>query len=256
MTSKNTIRTMIVDDERQSCENLRKHLNLLNIREIEIVAEASTVADAKDMLRQHQIDLLFLDIKLTDGSGFEVAEQLVDSETVIIFFTAYNEYAIKAFKVSAIDYLLKPIDIDLLENAIRNAIKIIEKQAYTKKLKHFLNNMKTTDTGKKKITLPTFGELVFVEINEIVYVQSENNYTKFVFTKRSPQVVSRTLGDYEKILASYNFFRVHQSYIINLQHIKSFLRKDGGTILTEGDYQIPVSRRKREAFLKLIGELY
>jgi two-component system LytT family response regulator len=169
----------------------------------------------------------------------------------VIFTTAYTEYAIKAFKFSAIDYLLKPIDIEELKKAIARVEKRVSNNI-TGRLSQLVQNLKQGSNENYKIALPTLDGLVFVRISDILYCEASSNYTQ-IFTAEEKYLVSKTLKEYDDLLSDHNFFRIHNSYLININSIKKYVKGEGGYVVLNNDTSLDVSKRKKEAFLNKIG---
>jgi len=248
------IRAIIVDDENASRETLKGLLKRY-CKNVQVLDEADGCQSALALLKDNQPDVLFLDIQMPDGSSFKLLEDLGKIPYEVVFTTAYDQYAIKAFKYSAIDYLLKPIDPDDLINAIEK----IEKKNPTEKTENsteinvLLNNIKNSES--KKIVLSTSKGMHVIEVINIIRCESEDYYTKFFLTDGKIIMVSHTLKDYEELLSDFNFVRPHKSHLVNVRYIKSYLRVDGGSVeMTDGTI-IPVSRRKRDSIIDMINHL-
>jgi two-component system LytT family response regulator len=183
-------------------------------------------------------------------TGFDLLTQLNSIDFEVIFTTAHSEYAIKAFKFSAIDYLLKPIDIDDLQKALAK-VEHKQNQNSAGRLEHLIQNLRTNTPENYKLALPTTEGLVFVQLNNILYCEASSNYT-IIYTPKNKYIVSRTLKQYEDLLGEHNFFRIHNSYLINLNAVKKYIRGEGGSVVLENDITLDVSKRKKEAFLSRI----
>lgn len=248
------IRILIVDDEKKSRESLRMLINEF-CDDIEVAGDAATISDAVKQINIINPDIVFLDIRMKGETGFDLFKNFEEINFEVIFTTAYSEYAIKAFQFSAIDYLLKPIDYKLL-------ISAIEKSKLRLKTKHFsqmqintlLDNLKPSTASSCKLALPTSTGLKFVKLNEILYCEGQNNYTVFYLLDETKLLVSKTLKEYEEMLKDHNFFRIHKSYLINLEEIKEYIRGDGGYVVMNNKTSLNVSKRKKEAFLKEIAQ--
>jgi two-component system LytT family response regulator len=188
-------------------------------------------------------------VQLPDGSGFDILELLPNLNFKIIFVSAYDKYAIDAFKFSAIDYLLKPVEPDLLIRAIEKSKKEDKLQSMEGKLNVLLSNRKNIE----KIALPSSNGLELVKVNEIIYCQADSNYTLFHLLDGQKILVSRSLKEYDEILSSQGFYRIHQSYLIKLSFVKKYLKGEGGTVILENGKELDVSRRRKEGFLKAIN---
>lgn len=245
------IKAVIIDDERASRETLTGLLKRY-CKNVEIIGEADGFQAAKQVLANITPDIIFLDIQMPDGSGFKLLEEVDSSAFDVVFTTAFDQYAIKAFKFSALDYLLKPIDPDDLINAIEKHERkngVGDKQ----NVATLISNLKNPEN--KKIVLSTSKGMHVVDVNTIIRCESEDYYTKFFLTDGKIIMVSHTLKDYEELLEEYNFIRPHKSHLINAKFIKSYLRVDGGSIELHNGIIVPVSRRKREKIIDLINHL-
>lgn len=185
-------------------------------------------------------------------TGFDLLEKLGSIDFEVIFTTAHSEYAIKAIKFSAIDYLLKPIDVDELRRAIA---KVEKKQNghLADRLEQLFQNLKSPNTESYKLALPTSEGLTFIKVNEILYCRASNNYTEIFMSDSKKHLVSRQLKEYDDLLAGHDFFRIHHSYLINLHYIINYVKGEGGYVIMNDDASLDVSRRKKEAFLERIG---
>ena len=252
MKTNETLRTIIVDDESDAITIIRTYLNTY-CDDIEIVGEVSSVSEAVNAIRNTNPQLILLDIQLNGATGFDILDKFSNPNFQVIFTTAHDAFALKAFQYNAIDYLLKPINPNKLVQALNKArINIQKDQLYQQRLSNLIQNYqsKTLD----KITLSTAEGLTFVRLDQILYLQSDINYTLFFLQNGEKIIVSKSLKDYEKLLPEYQFFRIHQSYLVNIQYVKKVLKEDGGSVLMQSGKQLPISRRKKEAFLNLLME--
>jgi two-component system LytT family response regulator len=247
------LRSVIIDDEPHMRQTIRKMLGMY-CPGVSIVAEADGVASGVGAIKKHQPNLIFLDIKMDDGTGFDLLEQLRPIDFKVIFITAWDQYAIKAFRFSALDYLLKPLDPDDLVKAVAKAGES-EQHEFNTQLDNMHEHLNTQDKSKKKIIIRTLESIFLVPVSDIVYCESDGNYTSVYLASGKKIMVSGTLKEYEEILGEYGFFRVHKSYLINLKHISSFERADGGYVILGSDTQIPVASRKRELLLEMFDRL-
>ncbi|MCD4682403.1 MAG: LytTR family DNA-binding domain-containing protein [Bacteroidales bacterium] len=247
------LRTIIIDDEahmRQTLEKLVKQF----CPNIKLVATADGVKTGVEAIKKYNPDLILLDIKMNDGTGFDLLKQLEPVDFKVIFITAYNQYAIKAFKFSALDYLLKPVDPDELAEAVNRAEQLVLKELH-KQLGVLANNMQTENSSLKKIILKTFDNIHLVKIQDIIYCKSEGSYTVIYISGGKKIMVSNTLKDYDEILSEYGFFRSHKSYLINLIHIDRFEKADGGTIVLNNEIKLPVASRKKDQLLEMFERI-
>jgi two-component system LytT family response regulator len=248
------IRAIIIDDETNARETLRLMLDLY-VPDIEIVAEAADVLNALRTIKKFKPELLFLDINLGNGSGFDVLQLLPESESIkVIFVTAYEEHAIKAFKFSAIDYLVKPV---LPEDLMRSCKKACQEATtvVNKMQIEVAESITNPDVKEKKIVLKTSDALHLVSLTEIIHCKSDDNYTLFQLTGGKSILVSKTLREYEDLLSAHGFVRVHNSYLINQTYISFFDKREGGYLVMKDEARIPVSSRKRDQIVQLIRKL-
>lgn len=248
------IRSIIIDDEKTSRETLQGLLKRY-CKNVEIVAEADGYRTGIETIRKYKPDVIFLDIQMPDGSGFKMLEDIGDIDFEVIFSTAYDQYAIKAIKYSALDYLLKPINPEDLINSMEKLEAKMQKGKDNTNVKFLLDTIKSPHLDTKKIVLSTSEGMHIIDIDNIIRCESEDYYTKFFLKEGKTIMVSRTLKENEELLSEFNFIRPHKSHLINLKYVKSFLRMDGGSIvMIDGSY-VPVSRRKREQILDIINHL-
>lgn len=248
------LRAIIIEDEKRSRETLSGLLNLY-CKDVDVVAEAEGVQSGISAINKHRPDVIFLDIQMPDGSGFKLLESLAEIDFGIIFTTAYDQFAIKAIKFSAIDYLLKPIFPDDLVIAVKKAEENRNIRDTKRSVEVLLENIRKPQDEAPNIVLSTSDKINVVKIKDILRCESDNYYTLFCFTNGKTLLVSKTLKDHEELLKEYNFIRPHKSHLINVMYIKSFLKKDGGYILMTDGSQVPVSRRKKEKILEIISNL-
>ncbi|PWG04244.1 LytR/AlgR family response regulator transcription factor [Polaribacter aquimarinus] len=234
--------SFVVEDNLLALEMLVNDISE-NFKEIEIIGTAKSVIEAAKLLQKTQPDILFLDIMLGNDTGFDLLEIFPNLKSKIIFVTASDDYAIRAFKFAAIDYILKPYSLEDLEKSIHKAKLQIEPR------KEQLNILKQAvtkpNTNLKKISLHTQDKIIIVDIKDIIRCKSDNNYTTFYFKNNTKVLVSRTLKYYSDILKDYNFLRTHQSHLINKSEIKEYIKSDGGYLILKDNSNIPVSVRKR-----------
>ncbi len=206
------------------------------------------------LLRNVLPDAIFLDVQMGDGTGFDLLRKFHDPGFQVIFTTAFDEFAIKAFQVNAIDYLLKPIDVDELLRAVGK----IEDTVKRWKADERMQNLLTSDERKEfeKIAISSNEGLHFVELKDIVRLESDANYTTFYLGSGERVTVARTLKNFDELLPPDQFFRSHQSHIINLSHVKKIVREDGGYILLSGDIKIPLARSKKDRFMEVVKGRY
>jgi len=239
------MKALIVDDEASNRENLQQLLQVY-APDVQLCATAEDVDSALAAIRQYRPQLVFLDIQLHAQSGFDLLKQLGEVNFEVIFVTAYSQYGIQAVKFAALDYLLKPIDIDELNAAVDKARKAIAQKQKNERLNYLLEYLKDDNQTKPRIALPLFGETRYVNINDIIRCEADNTYTRFALKGGEQIIVSKTLKEYADMLAGYGFLRTHQSHLVNTAYIKSWLREDGGSLLLTDGTKIPVSKLNRE----------
>jgi two-component system, LytTR family, response regulator len=234
---------LIIDDELTSAETLKGLLERY-CPQIEVLGCADGVKTGIAAIEKYKPEIVFLDVEMKDGTGFDLLEQLPDDlPQQVIFVTAFDQYAIKAFRFCALDYLLKPVDPDLLKQAVEKAVKLTDRNL-SHKIKILKNNKETPD----KIVLPSREEFFVAEVKEIIRCEANGNYTIFYMKTRQPLLVSRTLKEFDEILSSMRFLRVHKSHLINLDYVERFLPKENQVVMKDGSVA-EVSRRRRDYFL-------
>ncbi|MVM33080.1 response regulator [Spirosoma sp. HMF4905] len=259
----NQLRAVLIDDETNAREALTNLLRIL-CPEVEIVGEAKNADLGIELIKKEKPNLVFLDIQMPGKTGFDLLASFDKVDFGVIFTTAYQEFAIRAFRFSAIDYLLKPIDPDELQAAVekfKSQIAGVNPQQLQILQEHLDSTQSPRLVERKKndnqrIALPTAEGIHFVQMTDIIQCESLGSYTKFHLVKGAPIVVSRLLKEYEEILDNYYFFRVHQSNIVNLEHIKRYVKGDGGQVWMSDNTEIEVSRRRKEEFLSLLSDFY
>ena len=250
------IKAIVVDDELGARESLSKMIEKY-CKNIVIVAKADSMKTALKAINELQPDLVFLDIEMPNGNAFDLLEKFKEINFNIIFTTAYDHYAIKAIKFSAIDYILKPIDSEeLIEAVARFESKNGDNKKATldAQFKTLVSNVKPNNKIKK-VGIPDGDGLIFINLSEIIRCDSDGNYTFFILTNGKKIVASRTLGEYEQMFADDNFFRVHRSHLINLEHVKKYIKGEGGYVMLSDNSQVEVSRRNKNDFLERLSLL-
>lgn len=245
------IRCIIVDDEEKSRDSLKIILEDF-CENVEVVALCENLGEATNAIRNTKPDLVFLDIQLQGEMGFDLFQKAGEITFEVIFTTAFSDYAVKAFRFSAIDYLLKPIDITELQNALQKVEKRVS-QSMTARLEQLITTLKGGSMDSMNLALPSTDGLLFVKVKEILYCIAKSNYTEITLINEKKYVVSKTLKEYEDLLEEYNFFRIHNSYIINLGEIKKYVRGDGGFVVMSDEKKLDVSKRRKDTFLERIS---
>lgn len=247
------MRAIIIDDEEQQ----RSLINKLIKRyapAIQVVGEAASVSRGSELIKEEEPDLVFLDVELTDGTGFDLLQQVAGTGFHLIFITAHNEFAIRAFRFSALDYLLKPIDPEEFAESVQKAMQLHQKQQMEVQLAVLMGNIQSLGDNKK-LVLRDASHIHVVQVADICYLQSENNYTSFILADKRKIVVTKALKEYEQLLANQRFFRSHQSYLINLAYLRHIDKRDGGSVVMKDGTELPLATRKREALIRLLEEL-
>ncbi|HXB42047.1 MAG TPA: LytTR family DNA-binding domain-containing protein [Bacteroidia bacterium] len=246
------IKAIIIDDIEQARITLKKDLQAY-AKDVEVIGEANGVIEGAKLLKSVKPDVLFLDIQMQDGSGFDLLDILKEINFKIIFITASDAHAIKAFRYAAIDYLLKPVDPDELVAALKKLRE--ENINESEKYKLLNDSLKNHQKPHERLALHTQDKIHVVNIQDIIRCESNVNYTEFYFSGGKKLLVTKTLKDFEDLLSDQGFYRVHQSHLINTKYIKEFVKTDGGYILMNDGCNVPVSTRKRTEVMKMLEEL-
>lgn len=242
------LKAILIDDELKSRSNLRQLL-LEYCPNVAIVAEAGSALEALKLIRELNPDLLFLDIEMGEVSGFDLLKLLTGQQNFeVIFVTAFDKYGIQAVKACAIDYLLKPINILELSNAVEKATIQINPKKENERLKELVANIDRGD-DEQKIAIPLSDKIEFLAINKIIRLEAEGNYTHIYLDNKKQFLVCKTLKEYQELLENHNFIRTHQSHLINFRKISAYVKTDGGYIAMEDGSQVPISRQKRDEVL-------
>lgn len=251
----NKMNVIIVDDEPKCVQTLSLLLNQY-YDDIEILDSAHSMSAALEIIEKHkgQIHILFLDIQMPGGDGFAILQRIPDINFKIIFTTAHDQYAIKAIRFSALDYLLKPIDNKELKLALDRFRSFMPAAGVPEH--NPINEFKRTLQQKNifnKLAIPTLTEIKFVELDKVLYLESDNNYTTIHIERKQQLISSKSIGYYEELLVSSHFFRVHNSYLVNLKRISAYIKGRGGHLVLDDGEQIEVSVRKRDELLKMLN---
>ncbi|GAB4448899.1 MAG: LytTR family transcriptional regulator DNA-binding domain-containing protein [Bacteroidales bacterium] len=240
----------LVDDEKHARETLKTLLKQIK-PEIEILFEAQSPNEAIEMLEKFSIDILFLDIHLKNGNGFQILEKIKERKFHIIFVTAYNQYAIDAFRFSALHYILKPFCLSDLKECI-NRVETLKLNYYKAEQYHILKNiLQKTEPHIKKICIPYGNEKLFLNLSDIIRLEASSNYTWFI-VKDNRYLISKTLKEYEDLLCKNGFIRVHQSHIINPEYMIKYHKSGGGEIIMADSSIIPIARNRKNKFLRIM----
>lgn len=249
------IRTILIDDETHAREAMTELLRLY-CENVEVIDQASNVKTGIQSIKQKKPDLVFLDIRMPDGTGFDLLRKIGEVDFKLIFVTAHEEYALQAFKFSAIDYLLKPVDPDELIAAISKIEKTIDKEHLGEKVEHLLKHLDkfVKSPSNRKIILKTLENIHIINTDDIIKIESDINYSRFFLADGQAILVSQTLKKYLAALDGLHFLRVHRKYIVNLQHVRRFNREDLVCVMKDGS-EVPVSSRHRDEMIKIFKTL-
>ncbi len=247
------LRTIIVDDESDAVKFIESIIAEY-CPNIEIVGTANSAREGVKLINEKEPDLVFLDVEMPHGSGFDLLSNFPQKNFDVIFITAFNHYAIKAIKFSAVDYILKPINI----NEFVEAVKKVEAARQKNKTSNFsldalLENLRSSLPSK--LAIPTSDGMEYLNTNEIIRVEADRSYSWFFLTENRKYLVSRNLKEYQELLSDRNFFRTHNSHLINLEFVKKYIRQEGGYVLMTNGSNVPISRSKKELFLKQMARL-
>jgi len=246
------MRAYLLDDELSALEVLEIYLEK-HFPQIEIVGKNTKPLEAIDEIGNLETDLLFIDVQMPKLNGFEVIEQLAKPWPMVIFTTAYDKFAIEAIKFSALYYLLKPINIQELKMAIEKAETSLKQNSQGKNLEELLSNLKFGSNQKTRIAIRNNEAIEYLEINEIIRCEADNNYTKIYLTNSKRLLVSKTLKEFESILEMHDFVRIHQSHLINKEHLKRYIKSEGGTVILSDGTELPVARARKDSLNKSLN---
>ncbi|MCF8369258.1 MAG: LytTR family DNA-binding domain-containing protein [Bacteroidales bacterium] len=245
------MKIVIIDDEDRARKSIADLIKLTN-HNLQLVGEGNDVKSGIHVIKAQKPELVLLDINMPDGTGFDLLKSFEIIDFKVIFITAYEEFAIKAFEFSALDYILKPVDPAKLVDALNKAKQLVDQENINLKLNALFANLENSGSGIKKLILKTAESIYIVSTSDIIRCESDSGYTNFFLVDGKKILVSRNLKDYEDMLNGFGFFRIHQSHLINLKYIDHYSKIEGGAVIMKDNSTIPVSRRKKDAFLKLL----
>ncbi len=248
------IKVVIVEDDVQTIETINEILSSF-CKDVKVVGLAHDIDTGLSVIQENSPDLVLFDINLPGGTSFDIIQKLDDINFKIIFITAYDKYALKAIKLSALDYLLKPIDPKELVDAVNQATEMIQDESTEMQINTLRNNIQNKQNKAKKIVLKTFESIYLVDIQNIVRCESGGAYTFFYLNDGKKITISKLLKEYDELLQDHGFFRVHQSHLININYVERFDKRQGGTLIMKDGASVPVSYRKKENLLKLFENL-
>lgn len=245
-------KVLIIDDENRTRELIANMIDSFGF-DVETIPEGENVQSAIAAIEKHQPDIVFLDIQMPDGTGFDVIRSIEDKNFEVIFITAHEEFAIKAIKFSALDYLLKPVDTSELKSAMEKALAAIGEDKESSQFDALQKNMQPNE--KRRLVLKTQESVHVVELDQIIRCEADRNYTSFFLVGGKKILVSKTLKEYETLLSAHNFLRVQQSHLINIDYVDRYDKKNGGAVVMKDGSEVPLSPAKREVFFARLENL-
>lgn len=248
------IKAVIIDDE-PAMQQVNSQLLSEYFPAIKLAGIADSIEEGAKLILKESPDLVLLDIELKDGTGFQLLHKLKPYDFKVVFITGFHSFAIKAIKFSALDYIVKPVNETEFQQAIQRAVELIEKNENSDAQLNVLMTSLQNENKSKKLVLRTAESLHVVDVADIYYCKSDNSYTTFYFRDNEKILVSKSLKDYENLLSDYGFYRAHQSYLVNLNHIKKVDKSDGGFIIMKNKKEVPVSMRQMKKLISLLSQL-
>jgi two-component system, LytTR family, response regulator len=249
------MKAILVDDEKDSLKILEA-LIANCAPEVQVIASCCDAKDAVARIKALKPEIVFLDVEMRGLTGFDLLNQLPAKDFEVIFTTSHERFALKALKAGAIDYLVKPVQAEDLKEAVRKVLaKQTNNSSSLQQFEMLMNYFKPQKPKVRRVALTASDHLVFVDTNDIVYCESDSNYTTFFLAKGDKVVISKTLKDVEEILEGDDFFRIHASYLINMKHVSKFTRGDGGHVVMSNNQQLTVSRKKKDEFFEMFSKL-
>ncbi|MBC7849163.1 MAG: response regulator transcription factor [Chitinophagaceae bacterium] len=252
----NSINAILVDDEQRGINALQKLIEL-HCPQVSIIASFNDPSIVSSRISSLKPDLVFLDIAMPDKNGFEILKEIPVIDFEIIFVTAHNQFALQAFHFSAVDYLLKPVDSDLLKAAVLRAGQRLADKSNNRNLETLVfNTQQNRMMPEMKLCIPSLKGFQVINIRDIVFCEAASNYTNFHLLDRSTICASKPIQEYEELLEDAGLLRTHKSFLINMAHIKEYLRGEGGTVLLTNNVEVEVSRRRKEYFINKMKEYF
>ncbi|HCL05759.1 MAG TPA: DNA-binding response regulator [Chitinophagaceae bacterium] len=244
--------TILIIDNEANLRNTLKELIKLSGFNFSIIIEASGVKEGIQRIHSENPDIVFLDIEMEDGTGFDLMKQIQHPQFQLIFVTAHNQYAIDAFRFSAINYLLKPVDPDSLKISLEKASANIKTKLLSDQIDILLQQLAGKTDKERRIVLRDIDNIYFVKVNDILYCMADGTYTRFYLQNQKDILVSKNLKEYENLLEPLGFLRTHHSYLVNPDKITMYDKSEGGSLILEGGVSVPVSQRKKEAIISIL----
>ena len=245
-------KVLIIDDENRTRQLIANMIDSFGF-DVETIPEGQNVESGIEAINKYKPDIVFLDIQMPDGTGFDVLRSIEDKDFAVIFITAHEEFAIKAIKFSALDYLLKPVDPTELESALKKAIQAIQDDSENTQFEALQKNINPNE--KRRLVLKTQESVHVVDLDDIIRCEADRNYTSFFLKSGKKILVSKTLKEYETLLSGHNFLRVQQSHLININFVERYDKKHGGAVVLKDGSEVPLSPAKREVFFQTLENL-
>ena len=244
--------SVIIDDEKNSRDALQKKI-IQYCPELSVISLCENGEEGIAAIETLKPDIVFLDVEMPRMNGFTMLQQVKNRDFELIFTTAYDHYAIQAIRFSALDYLVKPIEAEELVHAVKRAVEKRQIPAANQRIENLLHNLLDEKSIPSRIAIPSLEGLQFMEMNDIIYLEAKSNYTE-IYVQQGPRItVSKTLKDFDELLPSSVFIRIHHSYLINKNHVMKYLKGEGGQVVMRNNAMLDVARRKKEEFMKAIG---
>lgn len=243
---------LIIDDENRTRDLIARMIDSFGF-DVVTIPEGENVQSGIAAIEKHQPDIVFLDIQMPDGTGFDVIRSVETKNFEVIFITAHEEFAIKAIKFSALDYLLKPVDTTELKAALEKALDTIDEKKESSQFDALQKNIQPTE--KRRLVLKTQESVHVVELDQIIRCEADRNYTSFFLKDNKKILVSKTLKEYETLLSAHNFLRVQQSHLVNIDFVDRYDKKNGGAVVMKDGSEVPLSPAKRDLFFKRLENL-
>jgi two-component system LytT family response regulator len=243
---------LIIDDENRTRQLIANMINSFGL-DVETIPEGENVQSGVKAIEKHNPDIVFLDIQMPDGTGFDVLRSVTEKNFEVVFITAHEEFAIKAIKFSALDYLLKPVDPGELKQALDKALEALEEKQENSQFDALQTNINPNE--KRRLVLKTQESVHVVELDQIIRCEADRNYTSFFLLENKKILVSKTLKEYETLLSGHNFLRVQQSHLVNINYVDRYDKKNGGAVVMKDGSEVPLSPAKRELFFKRLENL-
>ncbi len=245
-------KVLIIDDENRTRELIAKMIDSFGLN-LQTIPEGQNVQSGIEAIEKHNPDIVFLDIQMPDGTGFDVLGSIQNKNFEVIFITAHEEFAIKAIKFSALDYLLKPVDAQELKAALEKALNTIDEKNDHQQYEALQKNIMPNE--KRRLVLKTQESVHVVELDQIIRCEADRNYTSFFLLDNKKILVSKTLKEYETLLSAHNFLRVQQSHLVKIDYVDRYDKKNGGAVVMKDGSEVPLSPAKRELFFKRLENI-